>query len=519
MATALGPVEESWRLFLKHAAYVRGHPLFEEAERGGNLELAEAAREILHAADSGTELQPHLESLFTLVSDGGRPYTLIDIPEINWLAGWAANSEASLRAALGSFLNAANGPDERLTQFAQAVNEAQAEGVVWHRPGATMLFGSLFNFATTPELLPVVRVKRFTALAQRLGFRPPSVATIVDRYRSHLAFAHRLQDEVRAAGIPARDMIEVQALIYTVAMAFAQKSLWTEDPPRPPAERDGPGGTSSNRPARKPSAYLAVCSCLGYDADYLIEWLEFHRLVGVERFFLYNNGDRATQRTLLKPYVDDGCVVVYDWPRFPPQVPAYRHCLEAHRNDARWIAFIDTDEFLFAPTGQALPDVLVGYEHWPGVGVNLSNFGPSGHREKPAGLVIESYLERIHSRVIKSITDPARTTDCASPHHFTYERGLAVDENKYPILGGPTTYSSFSRLRINHYYTKSEAEFKVKWTRLRPDTGSARIQSRLEPILSGLARFAQPDREITRYVPGVRESVERARVATIQEGH
>ncbi len=41
---------------------------------------------------------------------------------------------------------------------------------------------------------------------------------------------------------------------------------------------------------------------------------------------------------------------------------AFDDCLERHRRDSRWIAFIDIDEFLFSPTGKGLPDVLAGFE-------------------------------------------------------------------------------------------------------------------------------------------------------------
>ena len=41
--------------------------------------------------------------------------------------------------------------------------------------------------------------------------------------------------------------------------------------------------------------YLAICAVYRNEAPYLREWIEFHRLVGVERFFLYNN--RSTDTT------------------------------------------------------------------------------------------------------------------------------------------------------------------------------------------------------------------------------
>lgn len=102
--------------------------------------------------------------------------------------------------------------------------------------------------------------------------------------------------------------------------------------------------------------YLAIAAIYRDDAAYLAEWIEFHRLVGAERFFLYDNLSTDEHRSVLDPYVREGVVVVHDWPQtFPSgQVPAFADCLERHRDDARWIAFLDVDEFLFSPTDSSL---------------------------------------------------------------------------------------------------------------------------------------------------------------------
>ena len=60
--------------------------------------------------------------------------------------------------------------------------------------------------------------------------------------------------------------------------------------------------------------YLAACTIYRDAASYLAEWIEFHRLVGVERFFLYDNGSADDHRDVLAPYVDEGIAVVHDWP-------------------------------------------------------------------------------------------------------------------------------------------------------------------------------------------------------------
>ncbi|NJO79378.1 MAG: glycosyltransferase family 92 protein [Cyanobacteria bacterium RM1_2_2] len=84
-----------------------------------------------------------------------------------------------------------------------------------------------------------------------------------------------------------------------------------------------------------------------YEAPYLLEWLEFHKLVGVQKFYLYDNGDGIDTIGILYPYFESGEVILHDWPVAPGQLPAYKHCLQTYSQDSEWIAFIDLDEFLF----------------------------------------------------------------------------------------------------------------------------------------------------------------------------
>jgi hypothetical protein len=224
--------------------------------------------------------------------------------------------------------------------------------------------------------------------------------------------------------------------------------------------------------------YLSACAIYRNEARYLEEWLEFHRLVGVERFFLYNNRSTDDHLEVLAPYIEDGTVVWRDWPMFPGQLQAFQDCLEQHRHDSRWIAFIDLDEFLFSPTGRLLPDVLRDFESHPGVVVNMIYYGTSGHETRPPGLAIENYTRRLRidrprNKAIKSIVDPQRT---ARPgfvsHYFVYaDRLRAVDENFQTMHGHVSAEVSADLLRINHYLTRSQQEREVKLTRLGADTG------------------------------------------------
>jgi hypothetical protein len=50
-------------------------------------------------------------------------------------------------------------------------------------------------------------------------------------------------------------------------------------------------------------AYLSICAIFKDEAPYLPERIEFHRLVGVERFFLYDNLRVDGGREVLEPWV------------------------------------------------------------------------------------------------------------------------------------------------------------------------------------------------------------------------
>ena len=257
-------------------------------------------------------------------------------------------------------------------------------------------------------------------------------------------------------------------------------------------------------------SYLSIVAIYRDEAVYLKEWVEFHRIVGVERFFLYDNFSVDEHREVLAPYVEEGIVVLNEWPVFPGQIPAYDDALRRHASESRWIAFIDLDEFLFSPTGKPLPEILSEYEHHPGVLANWAVFGSSGHRTRPTGLVIENYVRRMKAeeghQQSKTILDPSRADRCGGAHFFYYREGAgsAVDEEHRPVPYGRTHHLAFDKLRVNHYYTKSIAEGKAKLERYAPTTGNPRTaaRNRLELVDQDLNDVV--DETILMYAPELR---------------
>jgi hypothetical protein len=230
----------------------------------------------------------------------------------------------------------------------------------------------------------------------------------------------------------------------------------------------------------------------------------FHRLQGVDRFYLYDNRSSDDWRSELEPEMEAGIVEVQRWPFVPGQLSAYEDCLQGHRDDARWIAFLDIDEFLFSPTGKPLPEILRRFDTHPGVVANWRMYGTSGFEHPPPGLVTESYLMRgpddmPPNRFVKSIVNPRSTLGCQSGHYFRL-RGVPVGEDGQPVPS-PVRESTAELLRVNHYYARSEEEFRRKAA--RPAVGWGRPDTNRFPIPPDVVR----DEAILQFVPELRAAL------------
>ncbi len=277
-----------------------------------------------------------------------------------------------------------------------------------------------------------------------------------------------------------------------------------------------------NTPGRNFTHYLCGCAIYKNEAPYLAEWLEFHRLVGFEKFFLYDNGSTDEHLDVLRPFVEDGFVEIKDWPIVPAQLEAYDHCLKRARHQTRWLAFFDVDEFCYSPLGMPVPEVLGEYEAHPAINVGLVVFGTSGHDERPAGPVISNYVMREQEArsLGKCIADPLRTVECLGAHRFRYLQnvwpGIWVEVPVINERHEEMDYSkpgSVEKLRINHYYFKSEREATAKFKqdyrafgRYEEDHGAPRTRDQRILKWRNLAN-AVTDTDIQMYLPDLRQAL------------
>jgi hypothetical protein len=229
---------------------------------------------------------------------------------------------------------------------------------------------------------------------------------------------------------------------------------------------------------------LSIVVMIKNEAEYIKEWLEYHKLVGVDKFIIYDNNSEDNIKSVLQPYIDTGVVDYIFYPKTQAdfekkgkkveywafQAYAYNDAIKKYRNKSKWIGFIDIDEFIVPVKNEKIIDVINDIENnvvkgktFIGLAINWVMYGYSGHREKPKGLIIENFTgnDGIQEEY-KSIVNP-RTVILYQVHaalHFFYIEG--VNEQGKKAYKPDISQSSIEKIRINHYYTKSYDEYTQK---------------------------------------------------------
>ena len=228
----------------------------------------------------------------------------------------------------------------------------------------------------------------------------------------------------------------------------------------------------------KPKYYLSLCCIIKDENNYLQEWIQYHIKIGVQHFYIYDNGSRVPVKSTIKDLKLTSYTTVISLPGRSKQKAAYKHCLERYGYTSRWIGFIDTDEYIVPKTTQGdLQLFLKDYESVGGLGINWLIFGSSGHIKRAQQPQISTFLWRSTTAFkpnwhIKSIVQPKYVKHNVNPHAFYYVEGkFCVNENFVPIEDA-FVEPSVDKIQLNHYYCRSLEEYREKIRRGRADNVS-----------------------------------------------
>lgn len=213
--------------------------------------------------------------------------------------------------------------------------------------------------------------------------------------------------------------------------------------------------------------HLSVCAIFKNEAPYLKEWIEYHRLIGVDHFYLYNIESDDNFIKILHPYIDEGFVTLINWPEVFPyqddslaykwalctQIPAYENGVNfIAREETQWLLLLEVNEYLVCPVGNCLKDILYQYEDFTGISLSSEYFDAAPYPfSSSKKLLIQNLIltpppeQIIEKNVSKMIFRPDMCIGfyCA-PYRFRFknDQSLIYEANK-------------RELKINNYINKN----------------------------------------------------------------
>jgi hypothetical protein len=262
---------------------------------------------------------------------------------------------------------------------------------------------------------------------------------------------------------------------------------------------------------------LSVCALFKNEASYLKEWLEYHQMVGVDHFYLYDNGSKDSSRDILLPYIKNGLITLTYWPDrvknsddanaqhwvLSTQLPAYENAIKCFAlQDSEWLVFLDIDEFLVPVETSTVGEVLANYNQCPGVELTTDFFDASN--QDPLlnkGLLIanDNLTNRPEQNrlkaVEKTIFKPEWNTNFTwPPYKCQFKEGKSADR------------ACRHELRINKYVNRptGELNFRKSKQKLRVDSRALTEHEKHELLEVG---YAIEDKEgaIHRFESGLRK--------------
>lgn len=276
-------------------------------------------------------------------------------------------------------------------------------------------------------------------------------------------------------------------------------------PRLPPKDRRAPIG----------EADVTLLAIAKNERPYVEEWIAHHHALGFRRIVIYDNDSSdGTGADLRDNPRLTGLVEVVPWPSSaygPDEAPQYTAYADAMGRLGRrgWIAVLDLDEFLVLRHDRTVQQFLARYADLPAIGLCWRIFGSSGRDRYEPGPVTRRFRFCGPSLLAKSISRLDRV-ERISVHAPILREGAVCDEVRRPLPDGSRLIQpSYRHAQVNHYFSKSWAEWLRKRQRGRADFPASPSATRPDGDFVRHDRTAAVDETIARHWPATLASMER----------
>lgn len=123
----------------------------------------------------------------------------------------------------------------------------------------------------------------------------------------------------------------------------------------------------------------AICLLIKDENEYINEWLDWHIVKGFQHFFIYDNGSKVPiQESVFEKYRPLCTFIDYSSGYMCLQADCYADCLQHYGSSTKWLAFIDTDEFIRTLDGSNINEFLHSYEQFDGLFIKWIMYNANG---------------------------------------------------------------------------------------------------------------------------------------------
>lgn len=262
---------------------------------------------------------------------------------------------------------------------------------------------------------------------------------------------------------------------------------------------------------------LSVCSIFKNEEKYLKEWIEYHLMIGVDHFYLYNVESKDNYVQVLKPYITKDIVTLVEWPNLSKKpneddsilmlstlIPAYENAAKYLAYDnTNWLVFVNIDEFLVPPGQSKITDILNKYNDYPAVILPSEYYDASEfYFAKRKKLIIENTelslppVIALEKTIEKTIFKPKRT------------QGFTWPPYKFEFNDNQFAYTLKSEeLRINHYTNKKIGYFNPTKNKDRLSIDTRQLAQGEKKMLLERYLITDEEQSIMRFLPEMRKKM------------
>jgi len=214
--------------------------------------------------------------------------------------------------------------------------------------------------------------------------------------------------------------------------------------------------------------YLSIGAIFKNESHILEEWINHHYQHGVEHFFLINDKSTDNYNEILKKYIDNGLVTLFNLnepKESRRQEAAYNYFFPCTKLFTEWLAIVDLDEFIYSTISTDLRNIIKIYDDYDQILIKGKEFGSSGFIEQPAE-VIQSFIYRKSLKYSDSLLRGNEQETTGNPKSIVRTNKVYSYWVHSCAVEGKSVLVDYDIIAFNHYKIQSYNYYvNVKLTR------------------------------------------------------